>query len=182
MAHVVDCTSTEFDGLTNPYTGSPIKTKMVITLDGNAFFYAPDTYSTSQVFDSMAEAHRNWSCVNGVAGCRPDGVPAKCAYTGEVLEPHDGCYLGGFDPTSFHTREEYLYYVTMRDGKSKYPKPGSDARVTKPAEFTPVSTTHAPEYVDGALEEAEKALHKSGVKLQKKTTVTAGINLKRKGA
>lgn len=180
MAHVIDCTGSDFDGLLNPYTGEPIETKMVITPDGKAFFYAPDTYSTAQVFGSMVEAHRNWSRVNGVAGCRPDGVPATCAYTGEVLEPHDGCYIGGFDPTAFHTREEYLYYVTMRGGKSKYPKPGADARVMAVHESAPMSTSHAPDYVDGALEEAEKVIRKSGVSFQKRTVVTAGANLKKR--
>lgn len=185
-ATVVDCTSEEFAGLTNPYTGEPLRVKMVIAQGGVVFFHDPDTYSTTQPFGSVAEAHRQWSRVDGVFGCRPDGEPAKCAYTGELLTPRDdGSYSGGFDPTVFHTREEFLYFATMRDGKSKYPAPGTTprTRVISVAEKPPMSATHEPGYVDGALEAAGDALAASGVDLPRRCTVVSGATLgkRRKG-
>lgn len=181
MATIVDCTGPNFRNILNPYTGEAMKIKMLVTPKG-ALYFAPDTYSTSQSFGSVAEARRQWSRVNGVYGCRESDDVARCAYTGEVLIPQeDGSYRGGFDPTLFHPLDEFLYFATMRDGVPTRDKPGEAShRVEKPAEHAPMSKSREPGYVEGALEVAGEVIKKSGVKFKKRSTVTAGIDLSSK--
>lgn len=178
MATIVDCNGVSFKGIKNPYTGTPIDVKMVIADDGKVWYFAPDTYTTSDPQGSVAKAIELWSRVDGVTGRRDPAEAIKCAYTGEVLVPQeDGSLLGGFDPTIFHTREDFLRLVNMRDGISTAKV--SSARVETVLEKAPTPVSREPEYISGALEEAEDIIKKSGVKFKKRSTIVAGTDLKK---
>ena len=44
------------------------------------------------------------------------------------------CYAGGLNPRrAFTSLEELRYFLSMRGGKSPFPKSGAEARVTEPA-------------------------------------------------
>lgn len=129
MAVEVRATASAFDGLVNPYTGAKTTTMMVVTGAGEPMFHADrDEYSPWNVYPTAEDAMREWSRENGVYGLRHP--PFLCAYTGAVmtLEKVDGGYrfAGGFNPKLFRSRESYLYYATMRGGKTDLPVPATN--------------------------------------------------------
>ena len=134
MATEVIVTSAEFAGIRNPYTGVPMKVMMLVGCGPDPLFHSEDTYSTADLCPSTKDLYRLWGRVDGREGLRT-GCP-KCAYTGEPLavQQVDGRYrlVGGFDPRVLRTRDEFLYYATMRDGKATRSKPDPVTRVTKP--------------------------------------------------
>ena len=129
---LVTCTSKDFAGLKNPYTGEDMVVKMMTCPDGRCLFAAPDTYSTAGFEAGPKEAYQRWATSEGFEGVRV-GKPIQCAYTGESLsieKTESGVhYLGGFDPCMFRPRAEFLYYAWMRDGESPFPKPQPDTPV-----------------------------------------------------
>ena len=180
MAAEVIVTSREFDGIRNPYTKEPMRVKMVVGCGPEPLFHAPDTFTTNDLQDTPKRLYELWSRVDGRQGIR-SGAP-KCAYTGEsmTVAEFDGGYhfIGGFNPRVLRTREEFLYYATMRNGVSKYPKPSETVRVTKPNEIAKPSESqkrHAEsvtpgvsqESIDIASENIEK--HKDELPLPTKT-------------
>jgi len=132
-------------------------------------FFSPDTYSTYERLPTPEACYRKWNRVNDIEGGRT-GKPLKCAYTGDdlsVVHTEFGCYFrGGFDPHMFYTREEFLYYATMRGGVSKYPKPdGKTCRVStgpRKAHVTDAMVRHAekeaPKLDDDKIHMVENAL------------------------
>ena len=134
MAQEVTVTSRDFEGIVNPYTGEPVRVKMVVGCGPEPLFHAPDTFSTNDLQESTRRLYELWSRVGGRQGLRT-GAP-KCAYTGEpmTVAEFDGGYhfVGGFNPKVLMTRDEFLYYATMRDGKATRPRPKPTCRVTKP--------------------------------------------------
>lgn len=180
MATEVTVTSKEFDRITNPYTGEQIRIKMLVGCGPEPLFHAVDTYSTADLCQTTKELYRLWGRVEGREGLR-SGQP-KCAYTGEVLSVQevDGQFrfTGGFDPRVLRTREEFLYFVTMRYGKAVRPKPVPMVRVTKPTEtskpsasqlahaesVTPTATQESVEMAAAAIEK-----HKDELNLPTKT-------------
>jgi hypothetical protein len=103
----IQAESSEFVDLTDAYTGVDIKVYMKPTPDGPLFF-SPDATSPRALLTTELKVQ-------------------TCPYTGETFKKHkvaSGWFMSkGFDPRLPRQREEFLYYVTMRDGKSKYPKP-----------------------------------------------------------
>lgn len=99
--------SSEFTSLTDAYTGERLEVFMVATPDGPKFC-APDAESPRRVRSD-------------------EPTTLMCPYTGKALVPcrtPSGWFMtGGFDPGLPRAREEFLYYATMRNGKSRYPKP-----------------------------------------------------------
>ena len=183
MSQTVTCTGAAFKGLTNPYTGEPLVVKMITTKSGTPKFFAPKTYSTYTRFGSKKLAYDNWAKSEGIEGVRK-GQPIVCAYTGEQLVPKNdetGCYFdGGFDPRRFYTREEFLYYATMRNGVSKYAKPGEPKKVMIVREKPDRQIlSHEPPMLEGSLEIAEDAMKKSGFAPQKKTKVSMSVSEKK---
>ena len=86
-----DCTgSVDFAGLTDAYTGKPLRVEMETTPRG-VMFRAPEARSPRRFYASMAEARRIL------------GPELRCKYTGEQLRPVDAdgavMFTGGFDPT-----------------------------------------------------------------------------------
>ena len=62
-------TSTDFQGLINPYTGEPMTVFMAVSPKG-VKFTCPDTFSTADPAESPSELYRGWDRVNGVAGVK----------------------------------------------------------------------------------------------------------------
>lgn len=150
---ITKATSDDFANIVNPYTGKPMEVFMNVADDGQVTFFSPDTYSPSDRFDTAELCYRKWSRINGVEN-RKAGKPICCAYTGEALALVPSAfggfhYVGGFDPHVFHSREEFLYYATMRDGVATREAPGgseSFARVkvpTREGRITDAAKKHA---------------------------------------
>lgn len=122
---VYQCSGPRFGQIRNPYTGEAMRVMMRVSKKGDIKLFAPDTYSTSDVFPTSKEAYRAWNRVDGVEGLK-DNMPPTCAYTGKPLklvQTEDGwCYEGGFDPHLFYDRATFLRLATMRGGKSDYPE------------------------------------------------------------
>ena len=109
--------SPEFTSLTDAYTGERLEVFMVATPDGPKFC-APDAESPRRVRIVEEPSMRT------------------CPYTGEALTLHrlpSGWFMtGGFDPRLPRSREEFLYYATMRNGVSKYPPPSGQRAEAAP--------------------------------------------------
>lgn len=179
MANTVTCTGRAFRGLRDPYTGEPLVVKMVALRTGEARFFAPGAYSPRERFATRAEAHARWMTAEGIEGVRR-GQPIVCAYTGERLVPaHDaaGFYFdGGFDPRVPRSRDEFLYYATMRGGVSRYERPGAPSRVSAVHERPDRQVlSHEAPMLEGSLERAEAAMKKSGFAPQRKTRVSMSV-------
>lgn len=171
---MVTCTGAAFKSLTDAYTGAPMVVKMLVTKSGEAKFFSPSTYSASTRYATKAAAYASWARSEGIADVRK-GQPIVCAYTGEPLVlRHDetGWYFeGGFDPRRFYTRAEFLYYATMRGGKSAYKKPGTESSVGVVTEKKTIKKRETP-MLDGSMERAAAAMEASGVAFEKKTVVS----------
>lgn len=183
MAHEVLVTSREFEGIVNPYTKEEMRVRMVVGCGPEPLFHAPDTFSTNDLQESTKRLYELWSRVDGRQGIRT-GSP-KCAYTGEpmTVTEFDGGYhfIGGFNPKVLMTRDEFLYYATMRNGVSKYPKPSALARVTKSTDSVKPSESqkrHAESVTPGVSQEsidvatANIEKHKDELPLPTKTGYT----------
>lgn len=182
MSTILEVTSPEFSGLTNPYTGEPLGVKMMVPKSGAPLFFAPDTYSTTDRFPSRAEMVAAWNRVDGRSGLK-DGRAFVCAYTGLPLRPksngEQAWFEGGFDPHRLMSRAEFLYFATMRDGFSIYPKPeGAPPRVTRPPQKAPAETSAAPDISAEALKVGEEIAEKLAP--EKKTRVSMAMSKRRK--
>lgn len=160
----IDCTGEDFRDLVNPYTGKPLRVKMMVAPSPR--FFCPDTYSTAVRFPTARAAYDAWARKDGISGAR-EGRVIKCAYTGETLVPrHDGAgywFEGGFDPRMLRSRSEFLRLATMRDGKSPMaPEDEVHLGVVPP---TPdrKPTGHAPEITQEALDIAEGVAKRAGI-------------------
>ncbi len=161
----ITCTGAAFTGLKNPYTGEPIVVKMVIRENAEPLFFAPDTYDTAKRQPSSKTAYENWNCVDGVFGLRGTGRPV-CAYTGKPLQfksDEDSCwFVGGFNPTHMHTRDEFLKFVTMRGGKPTREVAPLSQRVTPAkADPAPMPKSHEVQITDTAMSEVGKLVKKA---------------------
>lgn len=173
---IYDCSAPVFRNLKNPYTGEKLAVKLLVTKDGRVLFGAPGTYSpASTPAKTSAAAFRLWNRVDGREGLRmgSDDV-VKCAWTGKLLVPRSselGWTLdGGFDPTMFLPREEFLYYATMRDGVATRPPP-SDVRVEQPAREAMITRRHR----QGVEERAAK-LDEDSVRVAERIMKQAGAD------
>ena len=171
-----DCDGVDFDGLKNPYTGERLAVKMLVCPGGRTLFAAPGAYAPAVYrAPSSVEAYRKWDRVDGKEGLRTAQYQAVvCAWTGEPLamtRTERGWALsGGFDPTVFRPRDEFLYYAEMRNGVSPRPKPGSAVRVEQPARRGRVTRRHR----EGVEERAAK-LDEDSVKAGEKILKSVGV-------
>jgi len=166
MAKILECNGSAFRDLKNPYTGEKIVVKMMLREGKEPLFFAPDTYDTEMRQPSAKSAFDNWNRVDGVIGLRNDGVSGvKCAYTGQPLvQKKDGqnfWFEGGFNPTHFFTRSEFLRLATMRDGKPTVEVP-DDKPVEKPTEHAPAPKFHETQITDAAMSAAIDLAKKAG--------------------
>lgn len=151
------CDGKAFQGIVNPYTDEPVETFMRVRTGKPPQFFAPETYSP-------------------VSPHEPGGAPTMCFWTGKVLkhvtdENGKVWAMGGFNPHVPTSREEYLYFMHMRNGVSPLPPP-SDARVEPVREEAPMPRGHETPVREEAVKAAEDILKKSGFQTQKKTAVT----------
>lgn len=151
------CDGKAFQGIVNPYTDEPVETFMRVRTGKPPQFFAPKTYSP-------------------VSPHEPGGAPTMCFWTGKVLkhvtdENGKVWAMGGFNPHVPTSREEYLYFMHMRNGVSPLPPP-SDARVEPVCEEAPMPRGHETPVREEAVKAAEDILKKSGFQTQKKTAVT----------
>ena len=143
-----DCDGVDFDGLTNPYDGERLAVKMLVCPGGRTLFAAPGAYAPAVYrAASSVDAYRMWDRVDGKEGLKSaQGAPVVCAWTGEPLSmkrtERGWALLGGFDPTVFRPRDEFLYYAWMRGGSSPRPKPGPAVRAEQPARSGRVTARH----------------------------------------
>jgi hypothetical protein len=184
---IVDVTASKFNGLVNPYTGDPIKVKMMIPDSGKPFFFAPDTFTHAAHYPTAKEAIDAWDRDNGIQGVK-DRSCLLCPYTGESLTVRQdvaGFFLsGGFDPRRFWTDDEFVYFASSRMGKTDYPKPGALVRVEsvpeRPDEMP--RETETVERTDEARKVAEAVVDqfKDSVGMKKATVVSVSGKGKRK--
>lgn len=133
----VEVTSKLVQGLTDGFTGKPLKVCMTVSAGVSPLYHCPEAFSVHVPRASLAELQDDVSMENGVRGVR-DAVHPKCPYTGEDLFVRtfpDGrfSYKGGLNPrTAYKSLEELRYWFSMRNGVSKFEKPGPQAPVTKP--------------------------------------------------
>lgn len=181
---VVKCSGPKFDNLKNPFTGEKMHVQMSISASGVMKFFAPDEYSPNKYFKTAEEAFRMYDRVDGVEGLKR-GKMIVCPYTGDPLTlVHNELgyhYTGGFVPSMMHDRDWFLYYASMRNGKSEYPKPkGPAPRVekVKRAQITKGMRKHAAEMktelTQQGIETAESVMKEIDSKfgLEKSSTVS----------
>lgn len=133
----VKVTSKLVEGLTDGFTGEPLEVYMTVTAGTPPLYNCPEAFSVHVPRASLEELQDDVSMENGIRGVR-DAVHPKCPYTGEDLLLRtfpDGrfAYKGGLNPrVAYGSLEELRYWLSMRNGKSKFPKPGPRKPVTKP--------------------------------------------------
>lgn len=133
----VKVTSKLVEGLTDGFTGEPLEVMMTVTAGTPPLYNCPDAFSVHVPHGSLEALRDDVSMKDGVRGLR-DSVHPKCPYTGEDLLLRvfpDGrfAYKGGLNPrVAYKSLEELRYWLSMRDGKSPYVKPGPQKPVTKP--------------------------------------------------
>lgn len=186
---IIECNAPLFRGLKNPYTGQPITVKMLVTPNSEPMFFAPDTYSTAAFMATATSAVEHWNRVDGVRGLKDTSGLMKCAYTGEPLSlsrvEGKWYFVGGFNPNALTTRDEFLYYVSMRDGvpSDQFPEVTKLTRATcvdmEPHVYEteePVEQTTESENLVADM--IEKLGDKSGCE---KKTIVRGASLPKRG-
>lgn len=183
------CTSKEFTGFRDPYSGEPLAVRLFVMPGGRVRYRIEGAHDVGAPCATFEEALGLWSRVGGVAGIRD---PAKggfvCAYTGNVMvpvrTPGDARFKGGFRPVSFLKREEVLKTLAYISGR-KAPSAG-ETRVEAVPEIPPAPRSHEEEPSDEALRRAGDALEKSraamesaGVAPARRTVVTPGRKLRK---
>jgi len=164
----VKVTSTLAAGLVDAFTGKPLSVVMTVAPGSPPLYSCPDAFSVHAPRETLAELQDDVSMKNGIRGLR-DAVHPTDPYTGAeyrlVVRP-DGkfAYAGGLNPRrAFLSLEELRYHLSMRGGKSPFPKPEPPPRVTRPErKERELSEENAPS--DATLEAAEAAVVKAGMK------------------
>lgn len=186
---IMETTAEKFRGLRNPYTGELMVVKMAVPDSGSPLFFAPDTFSHAKHWPTAKEAIDAWDCEDGVSGVK-DRSCLVCPYTGKPLSVREdaaGFYLdGGFDPRRLMRDDEFVYYASMRGGKTDRPEPArSPCRVESPAEefgHTPGEGDESLEPTDEARKVAEAVVgqHKDSLGLKKERTVVSMAGKRRR--
>lgn len=150
------CTSKEFAGRRDPYTGDPLEVWLHVMPGGNVLYRFAGGYDVAAPHPTMEGAVSDWSRVDGIVGARSSAGGFVCAYTGRMLRPDAtpgaACFAGGFSPQCFHTRDEVLAVIRHLDGRDA---PGPDARVDAVFETPPAPRFHGIEATDEAARRAE---------------------------
>ena len=185
--HIV--TSADFSDITCQYTGDPVVTVMVLNGSGEPLFRAADgTYSPRTRCPSKSVALLRAARRGGAGHVSP---PLFDAYTGaplgEVEEDEEGWWFpAAFSPLRVRPRDEYLYYMHMRDGKPdpRFPKPaGADrVRATKPPEpVRSARTVQGQDVKQDSLDFAKAAVEASGCAERSPTVPAPSLKRKRRG-
>ena len=168
-----DVTANGFRDLKNPYTGEPMRVKMLVGA-GEPKFFCPDTYSTAERFKDGRTMYNMWCRTDGVLATKV-GEPIRCAYTGEFLVPAEDAgghyFTGGFDPRIPRTKQQFLHFAWMRNGESPYPETADAARVDPVAEKPAPKSSKTIEANSVSEELAAGVMARARVDLPKKTVV-----------
>ena len=119
-----------------PFTGKPLEVHMIIQ-PGMILYSAPDAFSLREPVQGLNQVLNRASMRNGIEGVVSGKDAMIDPYTGEALTLHAGgdsvCFFsGGFNPRrGYSSLEEFVYYASMRMGKSKIQKPGSIDQVVE---------------------------------------------------
>lgn len=183
------CTSHEFTGHLDPYSGEPLTVRLFVFAGGKVRYRIEGAYDTGTPYATFDEALGAWSRIGGVAGLRnPSKGGFVCAYTGRVMKPvHEPgrCrFAGGFRPMRFLTRNEVLGLLAHLAGKDAGSPP---VRVEAVPETPPAPRFHddhepsdeALRRAGKALEASRSAMKRTGIAPAKRTLVTPGRTLKR---
>ena len=156
------CTSHEFTGHTDPYSGEPLTVRLFVFTGGKVRYRVEGAYDAGTPYATFDEALGAWSRIGGVAGLRdPSKGGFVCAYTGSVMKPvHEpgACrFAGGFRPMRFLTRAEVLKVLAHLEGK--------DAALPAPRIEAVPETPPAPKFHD-EHEPSDEALRRAGEVLE----------------
>lgn len=184
------CTSNEFTGHRDPYTGEPLTVRLFVLSGGKVKYRIEGAYDVSTRYPTFDAALAAWSRVNGVSGLRN---PAKegfvCAYTGvkmkPVVTPGEARFDRGFLPMRFLTRTEVLRILAYISGTEAVKTSGQRVEAVREAPPAPkFHDEHDPSdealrRAGLALDASRDALERSGVAPAKRTVVTPGRKLRK---
>jgi len=183
------CTSSEFTGHRDPYSGDPLEVRLYVLQGGKVRYRIEGAHDVGEPRATFEECFALWSRVGGVAGLRdPSKGGFVCAYTGARMTPvhtPGACrFAGGFRPVKFITREEVLKVLAHISGKDA-PK-GPAARLEAVPDAPPAPRYHDREPSEEAvrragqiLEASAPALERSGAAPAKKVSVTVARKVRR---
>lgn len=129
-------TSSLVEGLICPFTGKPLEVHMTVQ-PGLIFFSAPDAFSLREPVHGLDQLMLRASMRNGIEGVVSGKASMIDPYTGNPLVLHEAgdgtCFFsGGFNPRcGYGSLNEFVYYASMRMGKSKIQKPEANSQVTE---------------------------------------------------
>lgn len=174
------CTSRDFVGFKDPYTGEPLQVVIVVSRLG-VRYQVKGAYSLMTPYKTRAEAVSAWSRVDGVVGLRNPSGGFFCAYTGKPIVPYvdeEGHkFSGGFIPEQLRTRDEILKILNHTAGR-EYVGTNSQ-RVDAVTEQPPLPRSQAPDINEYAERAAANTLYDNGVRPSTKVSFAV---TKRKGS
>jgi hypothetical protein len=158
------CTSKDFTGFTDPYTGTTLQVRLVVVKGLGVRYQVEGAYSVATPYATRRDAVTAWSRINGVVGLRDPSKGFVCAYTGKIITPYNDSeghkFMGGFQPELLRTRDEVLSILNKMAGKVYTPVPRE--RVTKPTESAPISRSQGPDISEYAEHAAAEVLEANG--------------------
>lgn len=166
-----------------PHTGKKVEVHMLVR-PGSIVFCAPAAFTLAEPVKGLDNLYRKASMRNGVTGTIGKDKAGRDLFTGKLLRLREHgndmySFAGGFNPrAACSSLEEFLYRFTMRDGVATMPEP-QEFSAEKPAAHHQVHA-HDTQVSQDTLDAAAKAVEASG-KFEKKSMVTAGIQLKKGG-
>lgn len=168
------CTSRDFVGFKDPYTGTPLQVVLVVSKLG-VRYQVRGAYSLMTPYKTRSEAVSAWSRVDGVVGLRDPSNGFFCAYTGKPIAPYtDGeghKFSGGFIPEQLRTRDEILKILNRVAGRDYA---GSALqRVDVVPERPPLPRSQAPDINEYAERAAADTLYDNGVRPATKVSFAA---------
>ena len=183
------CTSKEFMGYKDPYSGEPLTVRLHVLPGGKVRYRIEGAHDVTAPRATFEEALSLWSRIDGVAGLRSPSKGFVCAYTGKLMSPvrtpGSARFRGGFCPLAFMERGDVLKVLAHLSGREA-PQAEPEARIEAVREAPPAPCFHEEEPSDEALRRAGDALGKSrdamessGVAPAKRTMVTPGRKLRR---
>ena len=177
MANPIDVVVTveEARGITCPYTGDPVEVHMIVR-PGSIVYYAPNAFTLAEPVSDLNVLLSRSTMRRGVTGAVSMAEGKLDARTGDELTLRklpDGrvSFVGGFNPRAVcQSPPEFLYKLTMVDGKATRPKPVEPKPIEKPT-VTRYVTHQAIEPGDATLDHAASVVQSSGL-FEKKTVVS----------
>lgn len=174
------CTSRDFVGFKDPYTGAPLQVVLVVSKLG-VRYQVSGAYSLLTPYKTRSEAVSAWSRVDGIVGLRDPSNGFFCAYTGEPIVPYTDeeghKFSGGFIPEQLRTRDEILKILNRVAGRVY--AGSAPQRVDAVPERPSLPRSQAPDINEYAERAAANTLYDNGVRPSTKVSLAV---TKRKGS